>query len=179
MLSRLMKSPAATWKSVVLTFVLAVIFYMFAWSWMAKRQTGQGPWVVDFGTNAAGGPQIVITQTARGISNVTVRFEGEQLDATNRTGRIAFKAPRTTTPFGRVVYDDLMFQPGSVAIDAFGHVVEMVPRGLGLNGKEQPWRSDVVHSLFPTNKLSLEERNKWKGGYRDASPTNSGSYRSR
>ncbi len=166
MLSTLMKSPVATWKSVVLTFVLALVFYLFAWSWMSKRQGGRGPWRVGFQTNSAGVPEIVIDQPSHGISNVTVRFEGERLAATNGTGVVSFTRPRMHTPFGRVAYDDLMFQPGSVAIEVFGHVVEMVPRGLALNGRENPWQSGATHALFATNKLSMEERSKWKGGYR-------------
>ena len=161
-----MKSPVATWKSVVLTFVGAVIFYALAWSWLNKRQTGKGPWEVDFSTNSAGVPQLVIAQPSLGLSNVTVRFEGETLAATNGTGLVAFQKPKTPAPFGRVIYDDLMFQPGSVAVDCFGHVVEMIPRALILNSVSNGWRNDSIYSLFPTNKLPPEVRKKWKGGYR-------------
>ncbi len=161
-----MKSPAATWKSIALTFVGAVIFYALAWSWLNKRQTGKGPWKANFSTNSTGVPQMIIAQPSLGISNVTLRFEGEILPATNRTGLVAFSNPRTPTPFGRVIYDDLMFQPGSVAVDCFGHVVEMIPSALILNSVSNGWRNDSIYSLFPTNKLSPEVRKKWKGGYR-------------
>src|SRR3954466_15061647 len=107
-----MKSRAATWKSVVLTFVVAVAFYLVAYSWLNKRQTGKGPWQVDFSTNSAGMPQIIIAQPALGISNIIVGFSGEQLAPTNSAGHVAFAKPRQLTPFGRVIYDDLMFQPG-------------------------------------------------------------------
>jgi len=165
MLADLMKSSGVTWKSIVLTFVLCVGFYLLAWSWMSRRQTGQGPWQVFFCTNAAGVPQLVITQNARGISNVTVRFAGEML-GTNRVGAVEFNKPRMPVPFGRVVYDDLMFQPGSVALDCFGHIVEMLPRNLGLNGQAASWRSGEEYTLWPTNKLSEDVRRKFKGGYR-------------
>jgi hypothetical protein len=161
----LMKSPGVTWKSVVVTFVVALIFYVLAWSWMSRRQAGQGPWQVAFGTNSAGVPLIIIHQNALGISNVVVRFEGETI-GTNSTGNVAFNKPRVQTPFGRVVYDDLMFQPGSVALDCFGHVIEMLPRNLGLNGQPNPWQSGVEYSLWSTNKLSEAARQKLKGGYR-------------
>jgi hypothetical protein len=160
-----MKSPGVTWKSVVVTFVLALVFYVLAWSWMSRRQAGQGPWQVTFGTNSAGVPQIIIYQHALGISNVVVRFEGETI-GTNRTDKVAFNKPRVPTPFGRVVYDDLMFQPGSVALDCFGHVIEMLPRNLGLNGQPSPWQSGAEYSLWSTNKLSEVARQKLKGGYR-------------
>jgi len=161
-----MKSPVATWKSVVLTFVGAVIFYALAWSWLNKWQTGTGPWEVSFSTNSTGVPQLIIAQPSLRISNITVLFEGETLAATNGTGLVAFHKPKTQTPFGRVIYDDLMFQPGSVAVDCFGHVVEMIPSALILNSISNGWRNASTYSLFPTNKLPDEVRKTWKGGYR-------------
>jgi hypothetical protein len=161
-----MKSPSVTWKSVVLTFIAAVVFYVLAYSWMNKKQTGQGPWVVNFTTNFTGVPQLVIAQPALGISNVTVQFTGEQLPPSNGTGVVHFARPRQATPFGRVAYDDLMFQPGDVALECFGHIVEMVPAALGLNGVRSGWTNSAVYSLGLTNKLSADARKKLKGGYR-------------
>ena len=160
-----MKSPGVTWKSAALTFVIALIFYLLAWSWMTRWQTGQGPWQVTFGTNVAGGPLLVIRQDALGLSNVTVQFAGEAL-GTHRTGTVAFVKPQMPVPFGRLAYDDLMSQPGSVALDCFGHVIELLPRTLGLNGESKPWRSGDEFTLGPTNKLSAEARKKFKGGYK-------------
>lgn len=161
-----MKSQSVTWKSVVLTFIVAVVFYVLAYSWMSKRQTGKGPWQVSFTTNSSGVPAVTIAQPVLGISNVTIQFAGEQLTASNGTGVVHFAKPKQPTPFGRVAYDDLMFQPGAVALDCFGHVVELVPSVLGLNGVRFGWTNDVVYSLAATNKLSADARQKLKGGYR-------------
>lgn len=161
-----MKSNLATWKSVVLTFVVAVIFYALAYAFMSKRQSGKGPWQVAFTTNSAGVPQVTIGQAALGISNVVVQFADERLAPANGTGTVAFASPRQPTPFGFLAYDDLMFQPGAVALDCFGHLVEMVPAALGLNGVRYGWTNDAVYALAPTNKLPAEARKKLKGGYR-------------
>jgi hypothetical protein len=161
-----MKSRAATWKSVVLTFVLAAIFYLLAYSWMHKKQTGRGPWKVIFATNSVGVPQLIIHQRALGLSNITVQFAGEKLAPTNAIGAVAFAKPKQPTPFGFVAYDDLMFQPGDVALDCFGHLVEMVPSALGLDGVRFEWTNNAFYSLVETNKLSAEARQKLKGGYR-------------
>src|ERR1041385_8441213 len=107
-----MKSRAPTLKAVAVTFVIALLFYLAAYSWLHKRQTGKGPWQVNFTTNSTGVLQLIIAQPALGISNVTIIFAGEQLASTNGIGTVAFARPRETTPFGRVAYDDLMFQPG-------------------------------------------------------------------
>src|SRR5689334_11962271 len=106
-----MKSRGITWRSVVLTFVVALIFYFAAYSWLSKRQTGKGPWRVNFSTNSAGVPLITVEHPVLGISNVVVQFTGEQLAPTNGTGIVSFARPRQITPFGVVAYDDLMFQP--------------------------------------------------------------------
>jgi hypothetical protein len=161
-----MKSRSLNWKSVAFTFVLAAVFYVVAYSWLSRRQTGKGPWQVHFNTNSAGVPQLVIAQPTLGLSNVVVQFPGEQLPPSNRVGSVAFAKPRTPTPFGEVVYDDLMFQPGDVALDCFGHIVEMVPRALGLNSVAYGWTNGATYVLSPTNKLSAAARAKLKGGYR-------------
>jgi hypothetical protein len=146
--------------------VVAVIFYFAAYYWLSKRQTGKGPWQVNFTTNDQGAPQLVINQPTLGLSNVVVQFADERLAPTNRTGVIRFAKPKQTTPFGSVAYDDLMFQPGVVALDVFGHLVEMAPVALGLNGTRMSWTNSAVYLLTPTNKLSEEARKKFKGGYR-------------
>ena len=161
-----MKPHAVTWKSVLLTFVLAAAFYVLAYSWMSRRQTGKGPWLANFTTNSAGTPELIIAQPALGISNITVQFVGEQLAPTNHTAAVDFAKPRQRTPFGYVAYDDLMFQPGVVALDCFGHVVEMLPTALGLNGRRLGWSNDAVYPLAATNKLSADARKKLKGGYK-------------
>jgi hypothetical protein len=161
-----MKSRTLSWKSVVLTFVIAVAFYIVAYTWLSRRQTGKGPWQVNFTTNSAGIPQLTIAQAALGLSNIVVQFPGEQLTPSNRVGTVAFAKPRMPTPFGVVVYDDLMFQPGVVALDCFGHIVEMVPRALGVNSVAYGWTNHTTYVLSPTNKLSVATRAKLKGGYR-------------
>ena len=161
-----MKSRALSWKSLILTFVIAAVFYIAAYSWLSRRQTGKGPWQVDFNTNSSGVPQLVIAQTALGLSNIVVQFPGEQLGPSNHVGSVVFGKPRMPTPFGNVAYDDLMFQPGDVALDCFGHIVEMVPRALGLNSVAYGWTNDTTYVLSPTNKLSAAARAKLKGGYR-------------
>ena len=161
-----MKAPFATWKTVVATFVVATVFYVLAYGWMRQRQTGKGPWQATFSTNATGLPQLVISEPQLGISNVTVQFPGERLAATNGTGHVSFAKPQMPVPFCEVIYDDLMFQPGIVTLDCFGHLVEMAPRTLGLNGVGLGWTNGAVHTLSPTNKMTAEARKKLKGGYR-------------
>lgn len=160
------KSARPTFLSITLTFGAALVFYFIAYAWLTKRQTSSGPWQVLFTTNAAGTPELVIQQPHRGISNVHVRFAGETLAATQKTGQVEFKQPKTTVPFGELIYDDLMFLPGTVTLDCFGHELELLPRTLVLNRKPIAWASNTTNELTSAMKLSPAERRKVKGGYR-------------
>ena len=166
MSAALMKPPAANWKSITLTFVLSVIFYFLAYGWISRWQTGRGPWQVEFTTNHAGMAQIIIAQPTLGLSNITVRFEGETLAATNRPGLVLFSKPRQPTPFGELIYDDLMQQPGVVTLDLFGHEVELLPKHLILNRQPVNWTNGAVITLVTTNKTPSGTPRPAKGGYR-------------
>src|ERR1051325_2241296 len=139
-----MKSGPIPLKSIAITFVLALAFYILAYSWLSKRQTGKGPWQVTFTNEIAGAPAIIVNQMALGISNVTVRFQDERLAPTNSDGTVAFTKPNLPVPFGALLFDDLVFLPGTVTLDLFGHEVELLPRVLVLNRKEIPWQSGAV-----------------------------------
>ena len=160
-----MKSGPLPLRSIVVTFVLALAFYIIAYSWLSKRQTGKGPWQVTFTNDVAGTPEIIVNQLALGISNVIVRLSDEKLAPTNSVGTVSFVRPNLAVPFGTLLFDDLMFLPGTVTLDLFGHEVELLPRVLVLNRKEVPWQSSAVHSLATTDKLPAEVRSKTKGGY--------------
>ena len=162
----LMKPPAANWKSITTTFVVAVIFYFLAYGWMSRWQTGRGPWQVEFTTNQTGVAQIVIAQPALGLSNITLRFEGETLAPTNHPGIVLFSKPRQATPFGELIYDDLMRQPGVITLDMFGHEVELIPKHLILNRQPVSWTNNIVISLAATNKIPPGTPRPAKGGYR-------------
>ena len=159
-----MKSARPTFVSVALTFVAAAVFYALAWSWLSRKQVAGGPWTVMFTNSPAQVPAIIIRQPQLGISNVTVQFIGEQV-ATGTPAMVVFDQPKRALPFGEVIHDDLMFLPGVVTLDLFGHEVEL-QRSLILNRQSVPWQSGATHSLFPTNKLPVEVRRQIKGAYR-------------
>lgn len=167
-----MKPRGLTTKSIALTFVLALVFYFIAYAWLSKRQTGQGPWQVVFTNNLAGVPALVITQPKLGLTNVTLLFPEEKIPATNTTGLVLFDTPQKPVPFGTLLYDDLMFLPGIVTFDLFGHEIELQRRVLVLNRTEHPWQSGETVSLWVTNKLPAAARvPKKKMGYAPP-PTN-------
>jgi hypothetical protein len=160
-----MKSARPTFISIAITFVIALIFYFVAYTWLTGKQTGKGPWQAVF-TNGVAGPELIVAQPQLGISNVHIRFQGETLAATQKMGTVEFTKPKQSVPFGDVIYDDLMFMPGAITLDCFGHEVELLPRVLVLNRKEIAWQSNSTNSLAPSEKLPPETRKRKKGGYR-------------
>ena len=142
------------------------MFYFITYNWLSKKQTARGPWHVAFTNDTAGVPELVIAQPSLGILNVHVRFISESLSATQHAGVVEFAKPKTATPFGQVIYDDLMFMPGTVTLDCFGHEVEMLPRTLSLDRKPVAWTNNSTNDLTAAMKLPPEERKKVKGGYR-------------
>ena len=149
---------------VLITFVVVLFFYFAAYHWLQHRQTRKGPWEVTFTTDAAGNPSITIYQPKLNISSVELVFPGEKFAQTNLAQPVSFNRVDATVPFGKVLFLDLMFLPGTVTLDLFGHEVELLPRTLILNKKEHPWRSDSVLELVATNKLSIAPKSP-KGFY--------------
>ena len=72
-----------------------------------------------------------------------------------------------STPFGPIYFVDTTQLPGTVAVGAFGHVVEMIPRTLFVDFQEVPWVSGTNLTLLPDGKPSperLKVRNQqWNG----------------
>jgi hypothetical protein len=65
---------------------------------------------------------------------------------------LVFRQPRPITyevPFGRCMFMDTTFLPGTVALELFNHEVELLPRVLVIDRQEHPWLSEVTITLHP------------------------------
>ena len=72
-----------------------------------------------------------------------------------------FRDPNTNDlPYGPVEFADVTFLPGTIAFDAFGHLIEMVPRTLYLDGKEVAWNGETNVVVHPQDRLPMEKRPK-------------------
>jgi hypothetical protein len=117
---------------------------------------------VEFRQEPDGTPAVEIHQHRLGISNVVVRFAGESLTNPPSVALpciVAFDKPRRNVPFGRVIFDDLMYLPGTVVLHCFGHEVQMLPRCLYLNRREHPWNETREFRLTPAAKSPAPEVN--------------------
>jgi hypothetical protein len=158
-------------KHFILAFLLALVGYIFFYQTIEHRRTRKGPWQVTFSHSTAGDPAIIIAQPQLAITKVQISFPEEILSVTNATGPLAsrpeqlnspvtnypsptatllFAQPRPVpyeVPFGKCVFMDTTFLPGTVTLQIFGHEIELLPRVLVIDGQEHPWLPDTVIAL--------------------------------
>lgn len=144
--------PESALRHFVLAFLLALAGYAVFYAAIEHRRTRQGPWEVTFTNTTPHTPGIVIHHPKLGISNVRISFAGQPAAPTNQCRKLSFSQPQAVpydVPFGRCVFMDTTFLPGTVTFQLFGHEIELLPRVLVVDHKEQPWRSDSSIALPP------------------------------
>jgi len=132
-----------------LAFVIAILLYFVAYQGIEHRRTRKGPWQVIFTNSPAGDPGIVINQPALGLTNVQIQFTGA-LRQSKSASVLEFSQPRQVPydlPYGRCVFMDTTFLPGTVTFQFFGHEIELLPRVLIIDHTEHRWQSDTALAL--------------------------------
>jgi hypothetical protein len=141
--------PNSMARHFLLAFLLALVGYIAFYQLIEHRRARNGPWQVVFGSNAAGAPAVVINQSALGITNLEISFPGES--ATNTVAlTLVFAQPRPVpypVPYGECVFMDTTFLPGTVTFRLFGHEIELLPRVLIVDHKEQQWNQASAIAL--------------------------------
>ena len=141
-------------KHFLLAFLLALLIYAVSYYGIEHRRTRNGPWQIMFTNGPEGVPLMVVNQFTLAITNVQYRFPGAIVTSTNRpsTTRIDFGQPQPVpypVPFGRCIFMDTTFLPGTLTFDLFGHEIELLPRVLIIDHEEHRWRSGEVIALPP------------------------------
>lgn len=139
-------------KHALIAFACALGLYLVAFHGIEFARQAKGPWQVTFRSDANGAPSLIVSQPQKQISDVTLVFRGERLAKTNLLETVVFDGPKTNVPFGRVIFFDTTFLPGTITLDLFGHEIELLPRVLGVNRREVPWKSGAVIELSQEEK---------------------------
>jgi hypothetical protein len=147
-------------RHLVVPFAIALVVYVISYSWIEHRRTRKGPWEVTFTNDISGAPTLVINQPSLAITNLQITFSGE----TNRTNMsLSFRTPQEVPwdlPYGKCVFMDTTFLPGTITIDLFGHEVELIPRVLTIDQKEMPWVSGKTIAVARTNAVEAGRSGK-------------------
>ncbi len=132
-------------KHFILAFLLALVGYIIFYQSIEHRRARNGPWQVTFTTGSSNVPTIVIDQPKLAITNVQVHFAGETLRPANAPVTLVFSEPKPVpyeVPFGKCVFMDTTFLPGTITFQLFGHETELLRRVLVVDRQERPWRAD-------------------------------------
>jgi hypothetical protein len=137
--------------------LVTLIGYVTVFSWVESRRQKNGPWELTF-TQVDTSPALSINHAKQGITNITIVFAGAntpaQLPQTIRL-RHGQVAP-FDLPFGKCVFLDTLFLPGSVTCEIFGHEIQLLPRTMTINRVEHPWQPG--EKILLTNRPSATLR---------------------
>ena len=132
----------------LLVFAAALIGYAAVYGWIEHRRVVKGPWVVTFASES-GVPALTVNQATLGITNLQIVFARGRAP-TNATQTVDFSQARPwpyAVPFGQCVFMDTTFLPGTIALEMFGHEIQLLPRVLTIDKVERPWRSGETIEL--------------------------------
>lgn len=144
-------------RHLVVPFAIAVVVYVIFYTGIEHRRTRNGPWEVIFTNDVSGAPELIINQPKLAITNVQIVFPVETNLPSGQAVAIAFSQPREVpydVPFGKCVFMDTTFLPGTIVFDLFGHEVQLIPRVLTVDKQEIPWRSNATIPIARTNAIA-------------------------
>jgi hypothetical protein len=145
-------------KRLALAFAIALVGYFVAYTGIEHRRVVRGPWQVTFTNDLASAPTLVVNQPRLGITNVLIVFPDEPALPANAISTLTFGRAREVpyaVPLGRCIFLDTTFLPGTVVFEIFGHEIQLIPRVLTIDKREQPWRSDATVTVArSTNAIS-------------------------
>lgn len=148
-------------RHIAVPLVIAVLVYVIFYTGIEHRRTRKGPWQVAFTNSASGAPTLVINQPVLGITNVQISFAGQTNEVNPQASAFDFSQPREVpydVSFGKCVFMDTTFLPGTIVFDVFGHEIQVIPRVLTIDQKEMPWRSNETMVLAKTNVVEQPVR---------------------
>jgi len=145
-------------KHFIVPLLAAVVIYIIAYGGIEHLRNRKGPWQVTFTrAEGAGFPALLINQPTLQIINVHLVFTN-QPQFTNPPSHLSFQRPKPVPydlPFGRCIFMDTTFLPGTVTMQIFGHELELLPRVLIIDHEEHAWRSgDTIAVGSVTNSVS-------------------------
>ncbi len=129
-------------KAILLVGLVSVIGYFPLFHWIERQRTIKGPWTVDF-ADAGGKASLVINQPKLGITNITLVVPSITA-GTNGGRRIEFSVASPVPyqiPYGRCVFQDTIFLPGTIVVEIGGHEIQLLPRVLTIDKQERAWRN--------------------------------------
>jgi hypothetical protein len=143
--------PGGLGRHLFFAFLIAVTAYAGFFALDRHLRLRRGPWEITF-RNETNGPAILVNEPKLGIAEVKIVFPGEAPFASGVPAVVRYDEPLKALPAGRVVFDDLMYLPGTVTFELFGHEIELLPRTLYVNRRPVAWASGQTIELSAADK---------------------------
>jgi hypothetical protein len=150
-----MPAPASLpLKTFAAVGLITLIVYIAVFSVVENRRRKNGPWELTF-SQTDNAPALAINHPKLGLSNITIVFP-EAAVPTNLPQTIRFQhgqiAPAMELPFGKCLFLDTLYLPGTVTCEMFGHEIQILPRTMTIDRVEHPWSSG--EKILLTNRHS-------------------------
>jgi hypothetical protein len=133
--------------------LVTLILYIALFWLIEQRRHRNGPWVLTF-TQIDATLALVIDHPKLQLTNVTILF-AEGATTTTLPQTISFRQGQVAPldlPFGKCIFLDTLFLPGTVTCEIFGNEIQILPRTMTINRREHPWRSN--EKILLTNRPS-------------------------
>jgi len=146
-------SQTSFWKQFAVLATAIFVAYVVVFQGVEYFRRKDGPWELTF-TSVDSSPALMINQPTLGISNVTVVFAAAAPFTNSSQVRRFYhgQVAPLELPFGRCVFLDTLFLPGSATCDFYGHEIQVLPRTMTIDGREHPWRNG--EKILLTNQPS-------------------------
>ena len=149
-----MPAPASLpFKTLAIVGLVTLIVYITVFSLVEGNRRKDGPWELTF-TQVDDSPALRISQTKLNLTNITILFT-EAIIPTNLPQTVRFQHGQIAPldlPFGKCIFLDTLYLPGTVTCEVFGHEIQLLPRTLTIDRVEHPWRAG--EKILLTNRIS-------------------------
>jgi hypothetical protein len=134
--------------------LVTLVGYVIVFSWVENNRRKDGPWEITFAkTNNS--PVLLINHAKSGLTNIAIVFS-DAVVPTNLPQTVSFPHGRVAPfdlPFGKCIFLDSLYLPGSVTVQAFGHEIQLLPRTLIIDRVERAWSPG--EKILLTNRTSV------------------------
>lgn len=147
-----MPPQSSPWKIFLRVGLVSLIGYIAVFWWIENSRRKNDPWEITF-TQVDNSPALLVSHAKLSLTNITIIFADAV--ATNTPQIIRFEHGRVAPfdlPFGKCVFLDTLYLPGTVTVDAFGHLIQVMPRTLTIDRVEHAWLSG--EKILLTNRPS-------------------------
>lgn len=131
--------------------LITLLVYGIVFSWVENKRRKHGPWEITF-TQVDNSPALLVNHAELGLTNITIVFAEASAPA-HLPQTVRFEHGQVAPldlPFGKCVFLDTLFQPGTVACEIFGHEIQILPRTMTINRVDYPWAT--TQKILLTNR---------------------------